>query len=194
MTEVWDIDMEAIELNKKQVTEIYERCLKKDFPKAEQKPLPMILKAMDEGKYTCIGLVEAQKILGYAFFVKTENGYLFDYLAIDKEARGQNLGTCFLSLLQEKFRHVGSIIGEVEDPSCAVNDEERTIRERRYAFYMRNGFMDTGVKAVAFGVKFLILEMNLGTAHTQEEVKKLYEETYRVVLSKPVYTKHIAIL
>ena len=63
-----------------------------------------------------------------------------------------------------------SIIGEVENPEFAKSEEDRRIQTRRFEFYMRNGFRDTGVRAACFGVPYIIIEMGQGPAHTAEEI------------------------
>lgn len=177
-------------LTKKQVQQLYRR-MKKDFPKNERKPLWMILKAIDKGQYECYGFFHGQDILGYAFFVKCGNDYLFDYLAIDESRRNQNLGTQFLAMLQNHFRNASSVIGEVEDPEAAESEADKELRTRRLHFYLRNGVCDTGVKAQAFGVDFRILELDLGKKHSKEQIRKLYEKQYRIMLPEKVFLKHI---
>lgn len=177
-------------LTKKQVRQLYHR-MKKDFPRNELKPLGMILRAIDNKQYECYGFVDEADILGYAFFVRCDNDYLFDYLAIDERRRNQNLGTQFLSLIHEHFREASSVIGEVEDPDTAVSEENRQLRTRRLNFYLRNGVINTGVKAQAFGVDFQLLEMKLGQAHSRDEIGELYKKHYRCMLPEKIFAKYI---
>jgi hypothetical protein len=53
----------------------------------------------ERGAYDCYGLFDGEEILGYAFFVRLGNNYLFDYLAIAEEHRDEGPGTLFLRQL-----------------------------------------------------------------------------------------------
>lgn len=182
-------------LNRRQVKQIYKTKMVNDFPPMELKPLMMILAAMSKGKYICYGLMDdsEENVLGYAFFVKRGNHYLFDYLAVSEDKRNSGIGTEFLNLLREKFAGSDSVVGEVEDPDCAENDEEREIQNRRLSFYTRNGYINTGIKVLLFDVDYLVLEMDLGKNHTGDDVAAIYQEHYKTMLPKKMYLKKFEI-
>lgn len=180
-------------LSREQIKEVYEESMLVDFPDNERKPLSMIMKALDKGAYNCLGIIENAKVLGYAFFVKNHNDYLFDYLAVLNGKRNNGLGSFFLKHIADYYKDADSIIGEVEDPSCAKTEEDRVLQERRYNFYLRNGFVDTGVKANVFGADFILIEMNLGRTHSQDEIKKLYLNNYKSFLPRLMYYRKVKI-
>lgn len=190
-------NMKIIELNKDQIVNIYNKMMVHDFPKNELRPLEWILKPYDEGTYICYALQDgeagANEVLGYAFFVKMNNHYLFDYFAITERQRNNGLGSVFLKLIKEKFACCDSVIGEVEDPQCSSNEEERLKQTRRFDFYIKNGYLDTGVRVNLFGVDYIVLEADLGTSHSKEEISQLYQEHYKSMLSKELYEKMVRI-
>lgn len=171
-------------LNKDEITKIYKEHMVNDFPADELKPLSTILKGMDKQLFECLGFLdkESGQLKAYAVFIKNGNNYLFDYLAVVDGNRNDGIGSVFLKQIAEHFKNADSVIGEVEDPDFAADESERRLRERRIAFYERNGYFNTGVKAKLFGVDFWILEMNLGKKHTKDEIKILYKSVYKKVL------------
>lgn len=183
----------VIKLSKEQVKSLYQTSLMKDFPDNERKPLSVMLKSMDQGVYECLGIVEEDEIRGYAFFVKNGNDYLFDYLAVIGENRNRGVGAEFLKYIAEYFKDADSVIGEVEDPLFAKNEEDRKLQKRRLAFYLRNGYEDTGVRAVAFGANFIILKLKNQINHTIPEIERLYKIHYKSFLPKLTYWRHVKI-
>ncbi len=185
--------MRVIELDKKQVTYLYEKSMMVDFPDNERKPLAMILSAMDQGAYDCLGMVKDDKIIAYAFFMKIEKDYLFDYFVVLDGNRNNGIGSLFLSKIKEHYLDAGSVIGEVEDFSVARSESERDIQNRRFHFYLRNGYVDTGVRVKMYDVDYCIIEMDNGKNHTEEEIKELYRMHYKAIFSKAIYETKVII-
>ena len=185
--------MEIIRLSRQQIDDIYNERLKEDFPMKERRPLRMIHKALDKSEYECFGLGDQGEICGYAFFVKHNQDYLFDYLAIDKTRRDGGLGTIFLKLLKEELSDARSVVGEVEDPDTADTEDERAYRMKRLSFYLKNACRDTGVKADAFGVRYRIIEIILSEAdeHDEDMIREIYANHYRTMLPALVYKSMI---
>lgn len=184
--------MTIVSLSKEQVADVFQIHLCQDFPPEERKPLNVILNAMDAGKYECFGLLE-EELLGYAFFIKLGEDYLLDYLAIVRGKRDLGLGSVFLRELSRQLAAADSLILEVEEPSSAENEADATLRSRRKAFYLRNGFSDTGVNGEAFGVNFRLLELSV-KPHSQAEISALYLEHYRAILPPRLFENNVKIL
>lgn len=184
--------MKLSSLNKKQIETIYQERMKIDFPPSELKPLSMIYDAIEQGIYECLGLMDETDIVGYAYLIRKEDDYLIDYLAVYPDRRNAGLGGEMLRLLGEYLAQADSIIGEVENPEFAEDEADRKLQTRRYGFYMRNGFRDSGVRVTCFGVPFILIEMGKHT-HTEDEMRKLYEQHYRSVLSAERFAKHVII-
>lgn len=176
-------------LDKDKMADIYRNHMVHDFPDNERKPLAMIIKGMEKGTYECIGLTDGVSILAYAIFVKNGNDYLFDYLAVINGNRNGGLGSIFLRRIAEYFSSARTVIGEVEDFDCAKSDDDKHLQERRYAFYLRNGYIDTGVKVKLFGVDYKVLRIdNEGSRGiSSEEIKELYKMHYKAMLPTVLY-------
>ena len=167
------------ELNPEQVTELYKGVMAEDFPRNERRPLAFILRAMEEGRYEALGLWENGRLLGYAFLLRQGRCYLFDYLATLSSERNRGLGRIFLAQIADHLRgRADCVIGEVEDPGHAKSEDEKALRIRRLGFYMRNGYLDTGVCCELFGVRYRLIELDLGTVHSADEIRALYKAQY----------------
>ena len=178
-----------------EVRDVYRQQLIYDFPDDERKPLSRIEETLKEGRYLCCGIRDESGVAAYAFFVVIEKHYLIDYFAVRKDLRGTGIGSAFLKELGRcKLQNASCVLAEVDDPACADSDEDRTIRERRLSFYLKNGLRNTGAKARAYGVCFLILEIPLGDPHTREEAEEIYSRIYRAILPERIYTRMIKIL
>ena len=165
-----------------QVEALYEERLKKDFVRSELRPLSSMRRSWERGAYDCYGLFDGDEILGYAFFVRLGNNYLLDYLAIAKERRDEGLGSAFLRRLADGMKEANCMVVEVEDPDRAGDAESRAIRERRLQFYLCNGYRDTELRSVVFGVAYRILEVPTAGTHTTGELREVYRELYRSIL------------
>ena len=82
---------------------------------------------------------------------------------------------------------------EVDDPAFAGNEKEKTICERRLAFYLGNGLLDTGARARTFGADFLILEFPKGEPHSRAEAGAFYLRIYQSILSEQVFEQMVMI-
>ena len=131
--------------------------------------------------------MDGDALLGYAFFVRKGHNCLFDYLAIAEEYRGKGLGTAFLKQLRNCFSEADCVIGEVEDPDYAKEENDKVLRERRLQFYLRLGYRQTGVTSRVFGVDYLVLEVPTGFTHSTEVVRKTYTDLYRDMLPEFVF-------
>lgn len=165
-----------------QVETLYKTRLKKDFARNELKPLISMRRSWEDNAYDCYGLFDGEEILGYAFFVRLGNNYLFDYLAIVETHRDEGLGSIFLRQLADCLAGADCVVGEVEDPDKAKDEESRAIRERRLQFYLRSGYRRTELSSCVFGADYRILEVPTGKEHSAEELREIYTALYRSFL------------
>lgn len=182
--------MEIRTLTAEQITTVYKRYLTRDFPPTERRSLRNILTLTERDEYSTLGLFEANTLLGYAFFVRHGRDLLIDYFAILDGNRGRGLGSHFLRLIADYGKDAASLIAEIEDPDTAHNEEERTRRLRRKAFYERNGFRDTGARVVTFGVHYRLIETG-ETTHTADEIRSIYAAHYRSILPAVLFKTQI---
>lgn len=165
-----------------QVEALYRTRLKKDFASNELRPLSSMRRSWEQDAYDCYGLFRGEEILGYAFFVRLGNSYLFDYLAIAEEYRDRGLGSLFLGQLAECLAGADCVVGEVEDPDKGRDAEDRATRERRLQFYLRAGYRETELRACVFGAYYRILEVPTGRSHSTDELRQAYTALYQSVL------------
>ena len=165
-----------------EIQEIYNSRMRQDFARNELKPLAAVRRAWKRNAYDVFFLTDGETVLGYACFVRNGNHLLFDYFAIAKEYRDKGLGSLFLKQLTEFFARAECVLGEVEDPERADNENERAVRERRLQFYIRNGYIKTKVISNVFGVDYRILEVPVGAEHSTEDIQKIYSALYRSIL------------
>lgn len=185
-------EMEIKKLTGEQVVMIYSHNMIKDFPVAELKPLAMINDSLQKGTYECLGALEGEEILAYAFMIKLGNDYLLDYFAVEESHRGEGIGSAFLQQVTGWYDTADSMIAEVEDYDYAADAAEEKLRRSRYGFYLQNGYQDTKVRVCMYGVEYIIMECSRQT-HTMEEIKDLYSRHYRNILPAKFYDAYIKI-
>lgn len=186
------------QLSLSQVRALYAGRMREDFPPDEIKPLSAIERAMGRGEYVCLGAMDGEEILAYAFFVKLREGErgfaLFDYLAVKKEARCMGVGSAFLqALISGSLKSMACVLLEVDDPAFVPDETERDVRNRRLRFYLRNGLRDTSVTAVVFGVHFRILALPVGTCPSPDETRRMYAALYRAIMPRHIYEREVLI-
>ncbi len=166
-----------------QVRTLYGSRMKKDFARNELKPLSAMRRLWEKGAYDCYGLFDGEEILGYAFFVRMGKNRLLDYLAVAEGCRGKGCGSLFLRGLSGCLADADCVVCEVEDPDRAPDGDERALREGRLRFYLRGGYLDSGLTAVVFGADYRILEAPTASSpHTAETLRAVYTELYRSML------------
>lgn len=178
-------------LGENEVVKIYEEKMPEDFAKGEIKPLARILELSRQGKYFCYGLYDGEIFAGYCFLVvsRERDAVLLDYFAVSEKLRGQGLGSMCLRLLKEEIRrqNFGTLILEVENPRFGKDEEEKLLRRRRIAFYIRNGMTLTPLRIFLYDVEYLVMTEN------KQEMFRTAGQIYHVyqVLLKPdkIHTK-----
>lgn len=183
-------DITIKKLNIRDVIVIYRKSLKHEFPANERRPLIMIIKGMLAGTYECLGAFCEGRLLGYAFFLKHKDDYLWDYLAVLKKYRCKGVGSKIIQSVREYYKSADSVIGEVENPAYAKNDKDKEIMTRRLQFYLRNDCVDTGVRAVTFGARFIIIQL-AGKKMDVSSVEQLYRMHYKLSLPRRLYDGNI---
>lgn len=181
-------------LTLEQIRRLYAERLTRDFPPQEIKPLSRIEQALARGEYICYGAMEGDAILAYAFFVVAGRRALFDYFAVAAEMRDRGIGSRFIRKLMEgPLEAMDCVLLEVDDPDHGQGRDEVMLRNRRLAFYLRNGLSDTGVRARVFGVDFRILSLPVGHTPSTGEARDVYAGLYRAMLPQSLYEKWIII-
>lgn len=163
----------------------------RDFPSSELKSFSMIEKLMNNGCYECCGFYEKEsdELCAYAFMMADTdtNMLLLDYFAVCEEVREKGYGSAAIKLLKEDYIKWSGMIFEVEDDDAADTEEEKQIRQRRIAFYKRNGVVMMKQKSQAFGVDFKLMVLNLGNVTTENNVGYYLESIYRKMLPENLF-------
>ena len=176
-----------------QVENLYKSRLKSDFTEDELKPLSSMKESWKEGNYDCYGLFDREEILGYAFFVSNGDNCLLDYFAIKEDRRNEGLGSIFLKQLAACMEKEKCVIVEVEDPNQANSFDDKTLRNRRLQFYLRNGFMETTLKSSVFGVSYRLLEVSNSVPHSARNIRAAYIELYRSILPEEYFQTQFSV-
>ena len=175
-------------LNISEIEEIYNTYMVSDFPENELKPLSHIKRMVTDKVCTCYALYEGNIVLSYAFLCEYDGYVLIDYLAVNPRFRGKGIGTKTLEFLKDKLggKH---ILVECEDIAFSVDESEKTIRQRRIAFYENSGFILSQVKTNLFGVRYVILTYPKDDADILNGFKNVYSR----MLSKESFSKNLCV-
>lgn len=100
----------------------------------------------------------------------------FWYFAVPPERRGRGVGQSILSALLARYERRSAVL-DMEDPAQpgAPNPEQR---RRRAAFYLRNGFRETGVVRV-FGPVAMTILLKGDDTFTDADYDQLLSEIFR---------------
>ena len=175
-----------------QVRALYHERMEADFPPDELKPLSMMEALLSQKRYDCYGFFEGDDILAYAYFVRLGRWALLDYYAVRDDLRDTGVGSAFLQgLIGGPLQGLDCVLVEVDDPDAAPDPDERTHRERRRQFYLRNGLWDTGVRVWLFFVDYRVLAMPAKRHPLPEAIREIYAALYHSMLTDEFYDKWV---
>ena len=180
-------------LTAKEYPRWYHDQLSEAFVPQERKPLPDILRLLEEGRYEVWGLFDEDELLSYAALWKnaTIPLVLLDYLGTIEGRRSQGLGTIMLDLLAGYYKDYRGIFGEAEAPEGGSPEGEE-LRRRRLGFYLRNGFRYGGYDCALFGVHYQTLIRGREDV-TPGELLAVHQKIYSGHMPKQVYDRFIQI-
>ena len=144
--------------------ELYEAA----FPEEEQIPwgdLMMLVEKMPLD-FTAYYENEGNKLMGFTIVYPRQSFNWFWYFAVQVPLRGKGVGQQILSRLIERYKDSSNIL-DMESPLQQDCDNLEQ-RRRRYHFYLRNGFRDTGVGRSFDGIDYTIMMMGDGTFTMQD--------------------------
>ena len=150
----------------KRIHNLYEEA----FPASEKKPFEMILAKRETGNFEILEITDDEGCFcGLAIMMLYQNLALLDYFAIAANCRGNGKGSAALKVLQDKYADQKFIL-EIENTAGLTDDglkmtqqveclpeEEKQIRLRRKAFYLRNDMRQMDFYVDLFGVEMEIL-------------------------------------
>ena len=185
--------MQLKTLNAEELTALYRTELVNAFPPSELKPLKSMLNLMEQDRYEALGLYDEDGLHGYAL-TWLEPGIpfaLLDYFGTLEGQRGTGLGTRMLDMLSAHYKGYRGVFGEAEG-AFSPDPEEKSLQERRLAFYERNGFRYGGYDCALFGVHYLTLIRGDGDV-TAEELLDAHQRIYKSGIPPKVYDQFIQI-
>ena len=166
--------MQTIQLNldeeNAQVRALYETA----FPKEEQIPWKDLMRLMKTMSLDFTVYYEDGNLVGLTIVYPRKQFNWFWYFAVPEELRGQGIGQRILTRLIEKYSGQSNIL-DMESPEQVCENSER--RKRRHAFYLRNGFRDTGVGKSFKGIDYTIMMIGERT-FTQHDYDQIIDELH----------------
>lgn len=121
-----------------QIEEIYRRA----FPANERKPLSPLLQDAS-GCSEIISFYDNALFCGFACLLTQKDLTHIIYFAIDDHLRGKGYGCAALTAMHEMKPNNRVIVDIEVEHIHALNNEQR---RKRKAFYLRNGYIESGVE------------------------------------------------
>lgn len=186
-----NLHVELRPASRDEVCALHQTHMKRDFPPTELKPLPLLLKLIEQG-INSVWLCEAEgRLAGYVVLAQEPGKaglVLLDYLAVLPERRGQGWGSVILQALSRRLPGC-SILIESEHPDSSAPEYGQQLR--RIHFYHQAGCGDTSLRSLLFGVDYELLV--LGPQLSQEAVQEGYLSLYRAMLPPDWYEKNVRV-
>lgn len=148
------------------------RLYESAFPKEEQIPWKDLMRLMKTMSLDFTVYYEDGNLVGLTIVYPRKQFNWFWYFAVPEELRGQGIGQRILTQLIEKYGGQSNIL-DMESPEQVCENSEQ--RKRRHAFYLRNGFRDTGVGKSFKGIDYTIMMIGEGT-FTQHDYDQIINE------------------
>lgn len=131
-----------------------ERLAQEAFPPEEYMAPSKIIEMSEDGEVDFWGLYDADTFVGFMVIsVFEEMSYLF-FLAIDPFLRSKGYGGKALKLIDQLYQNHQQVVDFEMIDETAPNNAQRITRK---AFYMRNGYKETGKYISYLGVDYEIL-------------------------------------
>jgi len=134
------------------------RLLKKlyisSFPKAERLPW-WTLRASTLVPSACItGFYDQETLLGFTYSVETDEVFYVMFFAVAESLRGKGCGSAILDHIKKSKPQKDILLNVELLDETADNYGQRV---RRFKFYQKNGFFDTGYNIDEVGGTFRVL-------------------------------------
>lgn len=177
------------ELTRNELKALFDSRVYQDFHKEEIKPFDTTCALIDRGIYQCLGAFAGQELAAYAFVCRAGEGkvVLLDYYAVSGDMRGRGIGSTVISMLKERFRGLDGMVCEVEAVRASRSEEDRRVRERRIAFYERNGMHLAPLECTLFGVEYSIMSLPCGRELDGTELYHELDQIYRAMFPAELY-------
>ncbi len=119
--------------------------MKRVFPKEELMPMWLIRLLTLNKNYDFTVYYDEDLFVGILFTINSNDTLFVFYIAVNDKIHSKGYGSKLLRLLFSKYPNKSiTLFIETMDDKTAKNYEQRV---KRLAFYERNGFIHTGIKA-----------------------------------------------
>lgn len=131
-----------------------ESLAKEAFPPKEYLSPSELIRMAERGEVDFWGLYDKNSFVGFMVISVFEDMCYLFFLAIDPSIRSKGYGGQALRLLDELYPNKQQVVDFEMIDDTATNNEQRITRK---AFYMRNGYQETGKFISYRGVDYEIL-------------------------------------
>ena len=155
--------------------ETIRRLYETAFPIEEQLPWEDLMRLTDEMPLDFTAYYDEDTFIGFTIVLPRDEYNWFWYFAVDGHLRGKGYGQQILNHIVSKY-HDKRLILDMESPRQECDNMEQ--RQRRNAFYVRNGFHDTKAEKTYEGITYTILMKGEG-AFTSEDYDNIISELHK---------------
>lgn len=118
--------------------------MKRVFPKEELMPMWLLNMITKMNKYQFTAYYDNDLFVGITFTIEQKDLLFIFYIAVNDKVHSKGYGSHLLKTLSEKYDNIPIVLFiETLDPQTDNYDQ----RLKRLAFYERNGYYQTGIKA-----------------------------------------------
>ena len=148
------VQINSTNVNNKELQKIYESA----FTGGERHPYPAIIRIITESGENCdyTAYYDGDLLVGLTMVCILKRFTYGAYFAVREDLRGKGYGQTIFTSVLEKYSKSNPFVIDAESP-LEENAPNLEIRKRRYAFFIRNGLRDTGVRTNYNGVLFNFL-------------------------------------
>ena len=119
------------------------------FPKSERMPFPLMVAMSKLWNTDFLGFYEEDTLCGFIYLAHNRKIVFVMFFAVDAALRSKGFGSAILQEIQKKYP-TKKIIISIEP--CDETAPDIEIRKKRKAFYLRNGYEETGYMIKLAGV------------------------------------------
>jgi len=136
------------------------------FPENEQIPWDDLMRLVGEMHLDFTAYYDENTLIGFTIVYPRPSFSWYWYFAVKEELRGKGLGQQILSQLIERYKGLSSVLDmESTKQNPCPNLEQR---QRRHAFYLRNGFRDTNIYRWYDDIEMTMMVMGPGEFTMQD--------------------------
>ncbi|WP_295884966.1 GNAT family N-acetyltransferase [Anaerococcus sp. DFU013_CI05] len=156
--------------------EYFEKLYQSSFPEDERIGENILYGFFEKNLIDILILIKDENKVGMAVIYLNKNIHLLSYLAIDPKYRGQGMGSEALKLFKVKYE---DLIIEIESTRFKDADDF-ALRNRRKAFYIKNGFnvLEENINYFGIEMELMATTKDAGLDEYMDTYLNIFEEDY----------------